>query len=340
MTKDESASRLKIAAHWYAELREPDADHRTWDKFRAWEGSDPANRAAFQQVEASLSLLEGSSLAAPGAGNGYGSSATQSASRKPARVRLYWLTGIAAVLVLAVVSVVTFSPPSAPVAQVYATAIGDTRDVTLEDGSRVTLNTDTELAVTYTDSERRIQLAHGQALFSVMKGTRPFIVAAGGSETRALGTRFEVYRGPDDVAVTLVEGSVSVLPETAGQGSAAPDVGEERAATVLVPGDRLVLRGGAIASLTQVDTSEALAWQSGILQFRDVTLGEAIAELNRYSETKIRVDDPALAQERLSGAFAAGDQDTFAETLKLYLPVAVHRKDKIILIASAGRVSP
>jgi len=226
MTKDETASRLKTAAHWYAELREPDADHRTWDAFRAWEGSDPANRAAFRQVEASLSLLERSSLAAPGAGNGYDSGATQSAARKPGRVRLYWLTGIAAVIVLALVSVVTLSPPAAPAAQVYATAIGDTRDVTLEDGSVVTLNTDTELAVTYSRSERRIQLAHGQALFSVMKGTRPFIVAAGSSETRALGTRFEVYRGPADVSVTLVEGSVSVLPEAAGQGSSGPNPNE------------------------------------------------------------------------------------------------------------------
>ena len=336
MTKDETASRLKTAAHWYAELREPDADDRTWDAFRAWAGSDPANRAAFRQVEASLSLLEGSSLAAPGAGNGYAASATQSAARKTARVRLYWLTGIAAVLMLALVSVVALSPPAAPAAQVYATAIGDTRDVTLEDGSQVTLNTDTELAVTYSRTERRIQLAHGQALFSVMKGTRPFIVAAGGSETRALGTMFEVYRGPEDVSVTLVEGSVSVLPETAGQGSAAPDVDEEKAATVLVPGDRLVLRGGAIASLTQVDTSAALAWQGGILQFRDVTLGEAIAELNRYSETKLRVDDPALAAERLSGAFPTGDQDMFAETLRLYLPVELRRTGEAILVIPAA----
>ena len=336
MTKEDTASRLKTAAHWYAELREPDADHRTWDAFRAWEGSDPANRAAFRQVELSLSVLEGSSLAAPGAGTGYDSSDTYTADRKPRRARLYWLTGIAAVLMLAVVSVVTLNPPAAPAVQVYATAIGDTRDVTLEDGSHVTLNTDTELAVTYSRSERRIQLAHGQALFSVMKGTRPFIVAAGGSETRALGTRFEVYRGPDDVSVTLVEGSVSVLPERAGQGEPETRLGGARAGTVLVPGDRLVLRGGAIQSLSQVDTSEALAWQTGILQFRDVTLAEAVTELNRYSDTKIRVDDPALAAEHLSGAFPAGDQEMFAETLKLFLPVEIRRRGNEILVEPAG----
>ena len=74
-------------------------------------------------------------------------------------------------------------------------------------------------------------------------------------------------------------------------------------ATVLVHGDRLVMRGGAVASLTQVDTSEALAWQTGILQFRDVKLGKAIAELNRYSETKLR---PAVQRAPIRTLWAGG----------------------------------
>jgi transmembrane sensor len=179
-----------------------------------------------------------------------------------------------------------------------------------------------------------------QALFTVMKGGRSFRVDAAGSETLALGTVFEVFLGPNDVAVTLIEGSVSVLAERAGQGEPEARPGDARTVTVLVPGDRLVMRGGAIASLTQLDTSEALAWQSGILQFRDVTLGEAIAELNRYSETKLRVDDPALAEEHLSGAFPAGDHDTFAETLKLYLPVELSRTGYEILVTPATQALP
>ena len=330
MTKDETASRLKEAAHWYGELREPDADAQTWDAFRAWEGSDPAHAAAFRQVEASLNLLAGSSLAAP---PGPGSRSRSPASGKPHRAGLYWLAGLAAALVLAVVSIITTNLQGGPEPVIYATAIGDVRDVTLEDGSVITLNTDTELAVTYSAKERRVELAHGQALFTVIKGARPFVVEAAGSETRALGTVFEVFLGPEDVGVTLIGGSVSVLPQVAGQ----EDAGEERAGTVLTPGDRLVLRGGAIASLSQVDTDAALAWQTGILQFRDVTLAEAIAELNRYSETKLRVDDPALAAEHLSGAFPAGDQEMFAETLKLYLPVETRHTGNEISIVPAGQ---
>ena len=334
MTKDEIASRLKTAAHWYAELREPDADAQTWDAFRAWEGSDPAHAAAFRQVEASLNLLAGSSLAAPPAP---GSRSRSPALGKPHRARFYWLAGLAAALVLAVVSITGISLQSGPEPGIYTTAIGDVRDVTLEDGSVLTLNTDTELAVTYSATERRIRLAHGQALFAVIKGTRPFVVEAAGSETRALGTMFEVFRGPEDVAVTLIEGSVSVVPQVAGQGDSQTHPGEERAGTVLTPGERLVLRSGAIASLSQVDTDAALAWQTGILQFRNVTLAEAIAELNRYSETKLRVEDPALAAEHLSGAFPAGDQEMFTETLKLYLPVETRRTGSEISIVPAGQ---
>tara|TARA_R110001606_G_scaffold169449_1_gene314514 strand:+ start:18207 stop:18503 length:297 start_codon:yes stop_codon:yes gene_type:complete len=96
-----------------------------------------------------------------------------------------------------------------------------------------------------------------------------------------------------------------------------------------------MLNGGAIASLTQGVTSEALAWQTGILQFWDVTLGEAIAELNRYSETKLRVEDPTLAEERLSGAFP---EDMFAETLRLYLSVQIVKDGREIFIVPAGHV--
>jgi transposase len=100
--------------------------------------------------------------------------------------------------------------------------------------------------------------------------------------------------------------------------------------------DRNFTRGKLKRQIEQVETSEALAWQTGVLQFRDVTLAEAVTELNRYSESKLRVDDPALAAEHLSGAFAAGDQDTFAETLKLYLSVEIRRRGNEILVEPAG----
>ena len=58
-----------------------------------------------------------------------------------------------------------------------------------------------------------------------------------------------------------------------------------------------------------------------MLQFRDVTLEAAVAEMNRYSATVIRIEDPDLAALRLSGTFPAGEPDDFAKSLELLLPV-------------------
>tara|TARA_R110001606_G_scaffold210092_2_gene357615 strand:- start:548 stop:757 length:210 start_codon:yes stop_codon:yes gene_type:complete len=62
-----------------------------------------------------------------------------------------------------------------------------------------------------------------------------------------------------------------------------------------------------------------------MVRFDNVTLAEAVADLNRYSTTKIAVPDPALAAERISGTCQAGKPDEFASNLALFLPVRIER---------------
>ena len=251
---------------------------------------------------------------------------------KTARI---WLACAAAALALGAVSLFLIHADPPPQAIMHASAVGEIRTDTLEDGTEITLNTDTQLQVSYSDTERRVALIRGQALFAVASEPRPFTVTAAGSETRAHGTLFEIFLGPEAVAVTLIEGSVSVTPQgagaTRGQGAGMPP-GDTGIATRLGPGERLPLRGGAIESLTQVDTDQALAWRSGMLQFRDVTLEEAVAEVNRYSDIRIRVQDKALGQERLSGTFPAGEPEAFATSLELFLPLRAVRHGQVIML--------
>ena len=326
MSKDQEAGRLKAAARWYAELQDPHANEDTWDAFRAWE-ADPANEAAFRQVEAGLQLADRSALGQ--------TPPSPHASPHPARrptppsralkTAAIWLACAAAALALGAVSFLLIHADPAPQALTYASAIGEIRTHSLADGSQVTLNTDSEFTVSYSATERRVDLVRGQALFAVAPEARPFTVRAAGTETRALGTMFEIFLRPEDMSVTLIEGSVSVAPQTAGKGQGTATSTASRpetpAATRLRPGDRLVMRAGHIASLTQVDTQTALSWRSGMLQFRDVTLEAAVAEMNRYSATVIRIEDPDLAALRLSGTFPAGEPDDFAKSLELLLPV-------------------
>lgn len=296
MSSDSQESARKAAARWYAELQDTEADPALWQRFLAWE-RDPVNAAAFRQIEAALSTLDRTRYAAPGARTKSGGS----------RNRWPVLAALAATVVLAAFGVITLLGNNTPQAHtnIYATRIGEQETVTLPDGSTALLNTASRIEVTYSRDARHIHLTEGQALFDVVKGEMPFIVEAGGWETTALGTMFEVYLPPEGVRVTLIEGSVNVANDRAGE--------------ILTPGDQLTVSGDTLIR-ARIDPARVLSWKSGMITFTDVTLAEAAAELNRYSETKLRVD-AQVADERLSGVFRAGDQEAFAAALEDFMSI-------------------
>lgn len=320
MDRDDHADRRKAAARWYAELQSPEAGDGTWDAFRIWE-QDPANAAAFREIESALATLDRSSFAA-----------RRLSRRKMAARSRGWLIAAAAVVIITLLGLSALFgartaaiPPDAD-ALIYATTTGEQRRVTLTDGSTVELNTASRIEVDYSESARLIRLTQGQALFDVEPGELPFLVEAAGTQTHALGTEFEVYVKPGGAQVTLLQGKVRVIPSA----------GLAWAPIELAPGDRLVVSGERPAPVVQVDLAEALSWRTGVVQFTDVHLADAVQELNRYSRTKIVVDDPSLADERLSGAFKAGDQEAFVEALGLFLSIEVQRRGDEIRIAPAS----
>ena len=94
----------------------------------------------------------------------------------------------------------------------YQTAHGEQTVAQLPDGTELRLNTDSAVTVRYTRSERVVEIARGQALFTVARDDhRRFRVAAGDVHVLAVGTQFDSYRKPDATIVTVVEGSVAVL---------------------------------------------------------------------------------------------------------------------------------
>ena len=336
---DEETGRLDAAARWYSELQDPDVDLETWDAFRAWE-RDPDNAEAYRQIEASLAIVDRGLRAGRGA-------TTPDAPPEPAkRTRLRmatWLTGLAAVLALAATVFVLANTGANPAPLTYATAVGEQRSVTLADGTVITLNTDTALDVAYGPRERHVSLIRGQALFEVEKAKAPFIVEAGTSRTRALGTQFDIYAQPAGVAVTLLEGSVSVStsPEQKslfGFGKATHPADPE--GRVLAPGDRLEIAGDGSQTVSRVEPGAALQWRSGIVQFDDVTLADAVTELNRYSTTQIRVPNPDLAAERLSGTFPTGEPEAFVANIALFLPVRIERSASLITLVPDNASAP
>lgn len=202
----------------------------------------------------------------------------------------------------------------------YATALGERRTETMADGSRIVLNTNSSLRVSYSEGRRAIALMRGEAQFEVARdSSRPFVVSIGEDTVTALGTRFQVRRDPDGTIVTLLKGSVEVAR------------GDER--YVLKPGERAILSAKTGIAIASIDPASAMAWLDGWLRFRGAPLAEVIAEANRYSGRKLRLGDPRLASVQLSGNFHASDNVSIADAVSLILPVrAEERGSEIVLM--------
>jgi transmembrane sensor len=311
------AGRRKAAARWYALLQAPEAGPGDWAEFRAWE-QDPANADAFREIERALAALDASSLGAP-----------RAAPRRRPRRAGAWVAALAAASIAAAIGLVALldlggraaGPP--PPTMAYATEVGEQREIALPDGSSALLNTSTRIEVTFSQSQRRVILMEGQAFFAVSPAAAPFIVEAAGSFTEATGTAFDVRLREDGPEVTLVEGRVEV------RAGGVPGV-------ALAPGERVTFTNGTALPVVAIDPATVLSWRSGILQFTDTPLAEAVAELNRYSKLQIVITDDRLGAERLSGAFRADEPELFVSAVSIFLPVTVARRGDLIEIAPAA----
>jgi transmembrane sensor len=197
----------------------------------------------------------------------------------------------------------------------FSTGKGETKVVALKDGSVVTLNTASEIVVNFSDKLRSVELVRGEALFDVAKNrARPFVVAAGDTSVRVVGTSFSVSRfDAAPVRVLVREGIVEVFKPTAA------DVRPIRISAntlAVAPPDNADI---AARSVPVVQVHRAMAWREGQIAFEGETLAQAAAEFSRYSDTRIIIDDPALAREEIAGLFKATDPVGFAHTIAISL---------------------
>lgn len=218
-----------------------------------------------------------------------------------------------------------------------STGVGEQRLLTLKDGTRVFLNTATRVEVEYNDKFRKVELDTGEALFDVAnKPGWPFIVQAGDEQVQALGTSFVVRRDEKQLAVTLVEGKVSVTsnPDLTPSGThpdRLPDGAAASNSITLRPGQRLTFAGGN-ARLENTSLDKAVAWRRGQIVLDDTPLAGAVAEMNRYSQSKLVIEEPESAALLINGLFQAGDSISFARAVAAtYGLVVVERNDEIVL---------
>ncbi len=334
-----SESLAETAARWFAlHRRKPDSIEE--QQFADWLDADPAHRQAYDEVVRSWDIA-----AVAAADPTVAKMRSDALMVRPARERrdysrMWGALATASLVLIAFTGVLLTQPDllgsAGDVAPdrdriVFRTNVGERATATLEDGSTVILNTNSILEINYSELRRDVRLIAGQALFKVAHDpARPFIVAAANHEVVAVGTKFEVRLDGEKVRVALLQGRVRVEPIAGRRGIA---TGENVA--VLAPGEQLVASATGMV-VNRADVEELVSWKTGRVRFDNMRLADAVAEMNRYSRTRILIDDPATADIRITGAFRAGQSYTFSETIGEAFPVEVEHSGDTIRLRSRG----
>lgn len=302
-----SNATMREAAVWMTLLHGPDRSARMEAGFRRWLAANRSHSVAFEAVATAWEATEG--LRA--------SELPRLGRSRRARVRTRFAYAMAMMAMLTVVGLLGW------VIYLHAigieTEVGEQRMLTLDDGSRVHLNTDTLLVVDYEPGHRRVELKQGEAYFEVAKDSkRPFIVSAGDRLVTALGTSFAVRNSDAQLSITLVEGQVVVSADSANKvGGASPSSPPESQAgsIVLTPGERLTFGSREQLRLDRPVMDRVTAWRVGRVYFDDTSLADAAAEMNRYNRMQIHVESPRAAALQITGVFRTGDSESFANVV-------------------------
>lgn len=312
-----SPAEIDEAAVWIARLHGPDRTLQVERGFRRWLAENPAHAAAFERVSNGWELA-GQLPRAPFPRL----TRWQRAGFREGFVR-------AGAVVIAAAAIAVFGVFLHLRGAGVATNVGEQRTLALEDGSRIYLNTATRVTVRYSEKERRVQLQSGEALFEVAKRPdRPFIVTAGNREVRALGTSFVVRRDEQQVVVMLMEGKVEVLPHALSLDTLTPPM-----PITLSPGQRLTFSEDDRPKLDEPSVEKVTAWRRGQIDLDEVSLAQAVAEMNRYSVVKIAIERAEATKIPITGVFRAGDTPSFAAAVARSYGLEVIEKPREIILA-------
>lgn len=252
---------------------------------------------------------------------------------------------LAGLFVMVLVLAMFPEPADTTFTSVYRTEVGEQSDVMLPDGSRLELNTNTEVSVLISDSLRKVVLIRGEAYFDVAKNPEaPFVAEAGDTQVIAIGTAFNIeLLNPDEIEVMVTEGKV--LVDHAGSRNGLDDVDPSisRISFDDLSAHEMFLSVGEKAILVKnqeqprvvadsFDTESDLAWREGMLIFEGESLAEAISEINRYTSLKLEIIDDSIRDIEVGGYFRAGDTDQLMVIFENNFGIMNKRKgDRLLL---------
>ncbi|WP_448108253.1 FecR domain-containing protein [Pseudomonas azerbaijanoccidentalis] len=297
---------LDEAAEWLMRLTEGSLSEQERAQWQAWRASSAEREYAWQRAESLLGKLGGlpPELAMP----------TLDRPANPQRRAM--LARLAALLAIAPATWLGWQVNQRQGWTAdYHSPIGERRQLTLADGSQLTLNTDTAIDVMFDQMQRLIRVRKGEILVQtapdIQVPSRPFRVSTEQGIMQALGTRFSVREDADTTRLAVLDGRVQI--ELYQRPQATP--------MILSAGQQTEFSASAIGPVTHAD-SALTAWTQGMLVADGMSLGDFAKELARYRHGLVRCD-PAVARIRISGAFPLDDSRRALSMLALTYPVKV-----------------
>ncbi|MEM1434808.1 MAG: FecR domain-containing protein [Pseudomonadota bacterium] len=337
---------LEAAHEWALLLEDPAATRQDRERFEMWRAESPAHADLFDRA---VTFREAFVRLEPGDFEASVRSSLRRRSRidPPARFprsAFRWpqlIIPLAAVFVVVVLAAPLLLAPTQPEAQpsvaveTTATAVAETRILTLQDGTRVTLGPATELRVRYSHSERVLAFDEGAAYFEVAEDQdRPLSVTAGKLTATALGTAFEIRTGGGVARVAVAEGEVQVsYSETA-----VPEPVPASTRTRLQPGQMIAAGKGGLRAVESVALDEIGAWRENRLIYSGATVAEVIDDVNRYSQRPVVVapGSEAVLGFQIRGVFLGTNVDALLESLSAIHPIEVDRSDTEQIVLRQG----
>lgn len=247
--------------------------------------------------------------------------ATRNSSSQPTR----WYKFAAAAVLIGIASFFYYWPSDKPWKE-YHTAYGETSTFVLPDGSSVVLNANSTLTV-YSDwsndPSREIWL-DGEAFFSVVHKANNQLFKVNTKEgvtVEVLGTTFNVYNRTNGTKVILNSGQIRLnLPTTQ-----SPEM------IVMKPGEMVEYKEQHYKK-KEVDPQLYTAWTDNKIILDHTSLAEMVHMLKDSYGLEVRVSDPALMEQTVSGSMPLGDAEILLQQLTKAFQLRIKREGSIIMM--------
>lgn len=323
----------ETATRWFVRMQHAEPDHPDRGRFEAWLMSSPAHATEYAAVADVWhdfdSTKQLQTLANAMEQKKFTEQRTRSNKIQKSAAAVF------TVLIITVASLLGFQSyqewQAEPTLQVAVnTNIGVIKQQSFADGSKLTINANSDVQVTYYRNKRMVQLNRGEVIFEVAKDAeRPFIVDTAHAKVTVLGTRFVVNRLNKLSRISVDHGSVKVEAQANQDLAAAPAIvlhdGEVAEVNATQPPQRIARNAANAFSLTQ-----------GIINFEQADLEEIAETLSRYRQTPVHVNTGNQQGKvpHITAVVKIAEIEGFINVLPHIAPVQIERHSNETLLST------